>query len=349
MDNLDATPMDASESLSAEDRIESIISGESSSPESESVPTDVTETESPSEEVEVEATSETPDQDTDDIVEFAAADIASLFGVEEDALQVDEEGNVQFKTKVNGEEGAATLRDLIKGHQLEQNVNRKSMELSEMQKAFDAERAQQFQALNAQLEQASQLSDFAEQQLMQEYHSIDWNALRERDSGEFAAMQQDYTLKSQQIQQMKANIEQHKAQTNQQLHQQQQQWRAGEVQRQQEMLLNQLPEWKDQATAKKEAQEIEKYLLSVGYSEQETAGMIYARDLITARKAMLFDQMQGKTKPDQKKVNRKLRVQKPNSAQSKGLADKSSQNKRRAVLKKSGSLDAMASVLADMI
>lgn len=350
----DATPqMGASDSLSVEDRIESIISpSESPIAETKAEPANEADISDVADDVEVEAkaTSEDQSSDTEDIVEYDAEEVASLFGIDPDSLSVNEDGSVSFKTKVNGEEGTATLKDLIKGHQLEQNVNRKSMELSEALKQFEQQKIEQFQALNAQFNQAQQLTQYAESQLLQEFNNVDWNALRNTDPAEYAAMQRDYETKYQQIQGMKQNLQLQQQQTNQQLMQQQQQWLAREVQEQQKVLLNKVPEWKDQATAKKEAVAIEKYLMeTIGLSEQETNALYDHRHIQIARDAMLYRQMMGKTKPDEKKVNRKLRVNKSSVNISKQDANKSNQAKRRAVLKKSGSVEAMASVLADMI
>lgn len=352
--DLDATPTGADESQSVESRIEDIIA-----PSVETPPENEAQQPQEQETVKVEETQETEtqevtseQQETQDTesIEYDADDIASLFGIDPEYLSVNEDGTASFKTKVNGEEQSATLQDLIKGHQLEANVNRKSMELSDAQKKFDEERLAQLDTLNSQLKEATQMSQMMENQLLQEYNNIDWNTLRNTDPAEFAALQQEYNQKYQQVQGYKQQVQQQQEQTNEYAKQEQQAWMQKQVAAHQQELLKKLPEWNDREVAAKEATAIERYAIeSLGISPDEAAQIYDHRHIIALRKAMLFDQMQTQTKPEAKKVTRKIRVQKPTVEQSKATANKSAQAKRRATLKKTGSIDAAASVLADMI
>ena len=74
------------------------------------------------EEVEAQQETEELQDDTDEeTVQLEAEQLADLLGLDPDNLVVDDEGRVSLKTKVNGEESAATLKDVLKGYQLEKS------------------------------------------------------------------------------------------------------------------------------------------------------------------------------------------------------------------------------------
>src|SRR6478752_4270167 len=52
--------------------------------------------------------------------QLTTSDLAKYLGLEDGSLDLEEDGSVKFKTKVDGVEGAAKLQDLLKSYQLQE-------------------------------------------------------------------------------------------------------------------------------------------------------------------------------------------------------------------------------------
>ncbi len=321
------------------DIIEGILSASEETPEEvteevteESVETEteeeVVETESEEEETEVE-----PEGDTEEEITLEASQLAEYLGVDADAVDVTEDGELVLKTKIDGKEGRATLAELLKSYQLEGHVNQKSMQLSEDRKAFDAERETQKAQIAQELQQAKQLLEFAQNQTLAEYQNIDWQSLREQNPAEYAAMQQDYNARIQQIGQAMNGVGQQSQQVQQQAFVQRRQKEA-------QMLLDKLPEWSDENVAQKETADVAKYLIGSGFSQQEVSTVVDHRAVIMARKAMLYDKMtaEGEVKKEvaKKKVKKLPRVAKPGASKDKAQAKAEADKAIRQKVKRSG-------------
>ncbi|MEW8195223.1 MAG: hypothetical protein AB2793_16040, partial [Candidatus Thiodiazotropha sp.] len=164
------------------------------SEETEATETDSEESGKPeSEESESELEEETEE------IELDADVFASALGLEDNALDITDEGEIKFKTKIDGKENAVTLAELLKGYQLEGHVTQKSQKLSEDRRAFEQERDAQMTELKSALGQATELLKLSEEGLIAEYN-IDWNTLRTENPAEFAAKRQEFQERYNQIQ-----------------------------------------------------------------------------------------------------------------------------------------------------
>ena len=108
-----------------------------------------------------------------------------------------------------------------------------------------------------------------------------------------------------------------------------------------------MPEWQDETKAKAEKSALRSYLVEQGYAEDEINQLSDHRNVITARKAMLYDQMMAKAKAAAKKVeNLPQKVQRPGSGQNVSI-DKRGQAFQR--LQKSGKVEDAAAVFASIL
>src|SRR6185437_13230111 len=153
--------------------------------------------------------------------ESAAASIETLEQLAEElGVPLDQLLTVKTKLKVDGEEKDATLADLIKINQLEGHVNRKSIELSEKQKAWESEQGQMRQAWQQRIGFAGQVLDSQEAQLERQYQSVNWPALLQQDPAQYSAWQLQFQQAAQQIGVQKQQLAQHWQQTNAQMREQ---------------------------------------------------------------------------------------------------------------------------------
>ena len=244
--------------------------------------------------------------------------------------------------KVDGKDVEVKLSELKNGYQRQADYTRKTMEVAEQRKAAEAEasKAQQerqqyatnLQRMQAQLEVA-----------MQEQQNIDWQQLINTDPQEY--MRQRHLLEQRQaaLQQNYAE-QQHLAQVNQAEQAKQHQAYLAE---QREQLLAKLPEWKDEAKAKAETAQIREYLMNQGFDAQTVDSVADAKMVITARKAMLFDQMVAKAQATTKKVSAlPTKVEKPGTGANPNLDRRTSDFQR---LSKTGSVEDAARVFGNFI
>lgn len=150
-----------------------------------------------------------------------AASISTLEQLAEQlGASVDDILDLHTKAKIDGEEKDATLRDILKSYQLEGHVNRKSIELSEKQKAFETEQSQIRNEWGQRVQFTAQVLDSQEAQLAQQFHSVNWQALQTQDPAQYSALYLQFQQAGQQLQAQKAQLAQHYQQTQAQLRQQ---------------------------------------------------------------------------------------------------------------------------------
>ena len=285
------------------------------------------------------------EQDAVEEIELDASQLADYLGIDADAIDTDEDGNLYLKTKIDGKPGKATLSELLKSYQLEGHVNQKSMQLAEERKAFEAEAQAAKQALQQTLQQAQSLLQVQEQNLLGEYNSIDWNALKHHDPGLYAATRQEMAERYNEIQSAKQYTNQHGMQLTREQ-------RAQLLNRESQALEAALPEWSDKDVQQKEKAEVASYLTNHGFRPEEIAQVADHRAVVVARKAMLYDKLiaeqSTKTEVAKKKVIKKPKVLKPGASKSSGQARAEAQKQKLKLVKQSGgNVDAIANLLID--
>lgn len=283
-----------------------------------------------------------PDDDgqQSDEPQITTSDLAKFLGVDETALDLDEDGSVKLKTKVDGQEGTAKLQDLLKSYQLQEHVDRKAREAADKEKAIHARVQEVEQAAQARLQQVEALANVAAQELMRDFQSIDWQTLRQNDPGEYAARQADFQARNSQLQGVFQTLAQNKAQSDQQAQAQRQQMLAQESQR----LPVLIPEWKDEAVATRERGEIREWAIKAGIPQEDVANVANATYIAVMRKAMLFDKLQQSRPAVENKVRTAPKLVKPGQAPQ-DTKQQSLRNLKQSVQKSGGKADRVAEYL----
>jgi hypothetical protein len=281
-----------------------------------------------------------PEAPTDKDPVEAEAEKVEAPEVEDEATEAEDDPLVTIK--VDGKEVQVPLSELKLGYQRQSDYTKKTMEVSEQRKAAEAE-TQKAQAERNQYAQNLQRMQSQIEVALQDQQQIDWQSLLNTDPQEY--LRQRHLLEQRQAawqqnqaeQQKLGQVMQAEAQTQRQAH----------IQAQQEILLAKLPEWKDEAKASAEKAQIGKYLIDQGYDTELVNNLADANMVITARKAMLFDQMVAKAKATTKKVETlPTKVEKPGTGANPGLDKRASAYQR---LGKSGSVEDAASVFSTFI
>jgi len=259
-------------------------------------------------------------------------ELAGYLGYDAEKLDINNSGEVVFKTKIDGKEGQATLSDLVKNHQLEGHLNKQNMEVVELKKQLSTqvEKSQERESqLGERLQQAEDLATIVYDSLLSEYESVDWNELRMDDPGEYSARQTDFQNRKNQISSQYQEIQTKKQETltaNTQ--------KSSETLQQEQAKLVDAMGWKDVEKSKKDIVDISSYATSQGgYSQTEFNSISDYRFIVALSKAAKYDALQKQNPRITNKVKKAPKLVKPGTTQSKGN-DKDKVTKLRANIKK---------------
>lgn len=326
--------MDATQEGAILDRLENYLTAQESPVEEPKQTEQVEEVEEVPAETEVEAEQEQKDDVPSEVEEsqLELSQFAKILGIDEDKLDLDDEGNVYVKTKIDGEEGRAKFHDLVKSYQLEGHLNKQNMEVAEQRKALQAKMAEVEQQAQARVQQLEAVTNVAIQELHREFQSIDWQTLRATDPGEYAAKLTEFQQREARIGQAVQQIQAEKYQAETQNQERFKEYLREESQK----LLNAIPEWSNPEIAQKEKTELKSFAVQHGFTAQELDQLSDHRSVLILRMAKAYADLQ-KSKPDvTKKVVKAPKLVKPGSPVSKQERDQNSVAALKSAIKKSG-------------
>lgn len=277
---------------------------------------------------------EEADTETDDTEADASDDADSDDeGSEETETEADDEDaeTVEvYRVKVNGEDVEVTLDELLSGYSRESDYRRKTTELAEQRRQFQAEA----QAIAAQRQQFAE----AFQRLEAEYKAIqgpepDWQRLAQEDPIGFTIQKHQWDMQQQKLAGLRQQAEQ--AMQQQAAHRQQeyQQWLASEN----EKLVKAIPAWSDPQKGPQIKKEIAEYAKGLGLGSEQLANLD-ALSVLTLRKAMAYDKLQANKPGVMKKIVKAPKTVKPGTAQPKAAASQKVRT-AKAALAKSGRVE----------
>jgi len=113
----------------------------------------------------------------DGSVEIDSSTLASLLGIDENDIIVDENGSTLFRAKVDGKVQEISFDNLIRNYQLQQHVDNKAKAVKAQQAAIEAENAKYREQLSGIVNQALLVIKSQEDELVAEYEAVDWASL----------------------------------------------------------------------------------------------------------------------------------------------------------------------------
>ena len=236
----------------------------------------------------------------------------------DDADEEDYEEQEVYTVKVNGQEVDVTLEEALKGYQRESDYTQKTQQLSDQRKEFEAEQSQfqQQRAETAQLRDAyaqslQQLQQQLEQGLTQE---PDWDkAYEQLDAKEYARLVQDWQMRKENNQKVK--VEQARVAKEQRAETEDLMRRH--LAQQSDLMLQKLPQWKDEKVRDKERQELITYAKTLGYTDDEIANAADHRAIVALYHSMQLSKLNASTPEVKKKVRRAPKMAKAGVPRSK--------------------------------
>ena len=302
-------------------------------------------------EEEVEDDDAKDEESSEDEIELSEEQLTDILGLDEDGVKLSEEGELQFKVKVDKEESFVPLKDMVASFQFESHIRKKSQKDAEERREFQEAKTAETERLNQTMTDAVGLVSYLEQQLTSRYSPEQLNQLRATKPDEWAAVNQEIANQGTTIANIKANI--------QRVIQEQQQESANQVKGQQatyieeqtEKLYEHLPTWIDEKVAATEYSAMKDAVIEAyGFTEDE---MMKVNDHRIIR--VMLDAIKGSAvksdSPLKKRLKKVPRVIKSGSVKT----TESTVNKKKAAAKKlrikteGGSVLSIASALEDII
>ena len=298
---------------------------------------------------ELESTEETPDEESEAVSEDESEEVEEDESDESESEESEaEEQELVYEVRVDGETRQVSLDELMNGYSRQSSFTKKSQQLAEDRKAMESLQ-QQYNTEVSQIQQERQqytqyLQNVIENSKLDEWGSIDWEALKRDDPIEFVTKREEQRMAKDQVRQLQA--EQSSAQ--QKVHQgQQQQW-ADTVKTEHAALVDKLPDWGKPDAQRELAGKLRDYAKVQGYQDEEIDTLVDHRSFIVLNKARMYDELQ-RSDVKSKKLKNKPKVIRGGKASSKNAEAKSSRTAKMKRLRQSGHVDDAATLLEEIM
>lgn len=312
--------------------------------ETDTVPEDeVPETDEVPEEPDAEETDETePDAEETDETDESEPEVEETDEEPDDVTTTPRSRKIKLP---DGTEEEVTEDEAYAGFLRTKDYTRKTQAAAEARKRAEAEEAAASEARSQHLAQLEKVKVAMDRLVPKEPN---WAELRGKVSPEeLANMMSDWQAFKKQRDEVEATQARVAKEEADAFGKKFEAWRKSEV----EALLASVPEWVDQDLGKREAGEMAKYAVSIGYSQEEVDHAVDHRMLLMLRKAMLWDRAQtvgaGKVKPKVKPQG-STKTAAPGGRRT-PPKPKSEEATARENLRKDGSLGAAADVFSHML
>ena len=259
------------------------------------------------------------------------------------------EGQDLYAVTIDGEEHQIPLDELLKGYSRQSDYTRKTQQVSEQRKEFDAMKqnmAQEYQQIQAERNQYVQsLQNLMETSMgnVDKFANIDWETMKETDPIEYVTKREEFREAQEKVQGMRN--EQQMAQQRQAS--QEQTSRQELLQREHNALVDALPDWGNPDKQKGLAKGIRDYAMGQGFAKEELDSLVDHRSILVLLKARQYDQLQ-KADVKSKKLKNKPRVIRAGTGRDRDADSKSKRTAKMKRLRGSGHVDDAASILEDL-
>jgi len=263
---------------------------------------------------------------------------------EEDEPEGEGDDELVFEVIINGEKKEVPATEVAAGYQRQEDYSRKTAALAEERKAFHAEResVQQERARYAQLLEKleARLKDEGPQERSQE----EWQKLRQDDPAEYAAQRADWLAHREKLDRVASE----KVEAQRKLNEEQGKKLQEYVESERQKLFDAVPEWKDQAKFAEDTRSLATYAVQSGFTPEELDAVVDHRAVVLLRKAMLYDQLQGKKTVVRKKAKSAPTIKPGTTKRSKPSKSKNTQRAREQ-LRETGSVRDAADAFLTML
>lgn len=305
---------------------------------------DVGEAQQPEAQAEGTETEETEAQATEETVEESDDSEES-----EEHVEQEPQLPTTLKVKVNGEEVEVTLDELQKGYSRQSDYSRKTQQLAEERKAFQAEA----EAIRQERAQYATLLDALQKQLdasTQFEQQPDWDRLYDEDPIQATKLERQWRRSQEERNTKLAAIKAEQERVSRALEEQTAEQMKAILVQQAQRLPEIIPEWKDEKVAAEGKKQLRDWLTNQGLNDNEINSLHRAEHVAILRKAMLYDQGQRKAQASVKPKPLATAPVRPGSAANTPVSRSTSDVTRaKQRLAKTGTVSDAAAVFAAIL
>jgi hypothetical protein len=225
--------------------------------------------------------------------EYEAADEPELV----DSEQADEQPTRKYRIKAAGEEREVTEQELIEGYQLGADYTKKTQKLSDERKSVEAERAKIQEATKLR-DQYAQRLQMMEQFLNQQNKGENLEALKEMDPIGYAVKVAEMSQREKQL----AVLQQEQQRIAQQQQAEQSERLQSHLAEESQKLSSVIPGYANPKEGDSIRKDIREYAKSIGWSDQELAGLYDSRAVLSLYHGMKYAKLQSNKPSITKKV-----------------------------------------------
>jgi len=225
--------------------------------------------------------------------EYEAADEPELV----DSEEADEQPKRKYRIKAAGEEREVTEQELIEGYQLGADYTKKTQKLSDERKSVEAERAK-IQEASKLRDQYAQRLQMMEQFLNQQNRGENLEALKELDPIGYAVKVAEMSQREKQL----AVLQQEQQRIAQQQQAEQSERLQYHLAEESQKLSSVIPGYANPKEGDSIRKDIREYAKSIGWSDQELAGLYDSRAVLSLYHGMKYAKLQSNKPSITKKV-----------------------------------------------
>ena len=284
--------------------------------------------------------------DEDDNYESSEAEVEEEDEAIDDVDEDDYEEQEVYTVKVNGQEVEVTLEEALSGYQRDADYTQKTQQLSADRKQlesekneFDQVRAETAQLRDAYAQSLQQLEQQTQQALSQE---PDWDkAYQELDGKEYARLVQNWQAQKdnlQKIQIEQARVSKERARETEDMMRQ-------HLAVQSDLLIEKLPQWKDESVRDTERKAIIEHAKTIGYTDEEIANASDHRAIVALYDSWKLSKLNSAAPEAKKKVRRAPKMAKAGVPRSRNEVSSRRREKLRKRHAEEGSISSAVDLL----
>lgn len=267
-------------------------------------------------------------------------DLAEATGIDHEKIM-----DLQIPTKIDGKEGTARLRDLVRSYQLEGHINQKMASFDSERKAFEASRTQAEAAAAERIQALDVGVTILDRALQGELASVNWQHLQDTNPTEFNSKYVAYQHRFGQLQQLAQQLTSERQKRNTAAQEKAKSW----LDEQGKLLKIKVPEWADDVKRTQDRAAVTEYLKGHGITAQEFDQVQDHRYQAVIRDAWKWAELQKQKPATMKKLKLAPKHLKPGSKQSKEVRDTLASKDDTARLQRSGKVRDATAVLKRLL
>ena len=249
-----------------------------------------------------------------------------------DSEEAEEQPARTFRIKAAGEDREVTETELIEGYQLGADYTKKTQKLAEERKAVEADKAKIQEATKLR-DQYAQRLQMMEQFLQQQNKGENLEALKEVDPIGYAVKVAEQAQREKQL----AVLQQEQQRIAQQQQAEQSERLQSHLAEESHKLTSAIPGYGDAKTGDQIRKDIREYAKSIGWSDQELAGLYDSRAVLSLYHGMKYAKLQSNKPSIAKKVEAAPKMLKAGTSAPRN-AEAEQNKKLHSQLKKSGNV-----------